>query len=333
MAPSSRRRDRAGCRAPPGRRRGAGGPRGGCRRRRLAERPGDGHHRRDAHRQAGDEEGQPAARAARLAEQGAEEEAGAHASASGGTGGGLSAGCSSRSTRPSRRWIRRSARAATAGSWVTSTRVVPSRRAQLGQQLQDPAAGGAVEVAGGLVGEQDGRPGGEGAGQRHPLLLAARELARVVMAAVGEAHGGEQLVGAGERVGHGRAARWAAARSPARSGCRGAGSSGRRSRSCGGAAGRARPRTSPGWASPSISTSPEVGRSRPAIRASRVDLPLPEGPRTATNSPGSIARSTRSRMVSSRSAGGEAAGEPAQLDAGCVHGRSMGNFRRVVPVF
>ena len=99
---------------------------------------------------------------------------------------------------------------------MTSTRVVPSRRAQLGEQLQDAAAGGAVEVAGGLVGEQDGRPGGEGARQGDPLLLAARELARVVVAAVGEADGGQQLVGPGDRIGAGRAARAAAARSRAR---------------------------------------------------------------------------------------------------------------------
>src|SRR6185503_19675828 len=49
---------------------------------------------------------------------------------------------------------------------------------------------------------------------------------------------------------------------------------------------------------PSTSTSPLVGRSSPAISARSVDLPLPEGPRTATISPRSIVRSTRSRIVS-----------------------------------
>ena len=147
--------------------------------------------------------------------QGADVEAEGHAPGTSAAEPGRGA-LSSRSTRPSRRWIWRPARAATAGSWVTSTRVVPSRAPQLGQQLQDAAAGGAVEVAGGLVGEQDRRPGGEGAGEGHPLLLAAGELARVVVAAVGEPHGGQQLVGAAERVGAGRAARWAAARSRAR---------------------------------------------------------------------------------------------------------------------
>ena len=167
---------------------------------------GHRHHRRHAHRQAGDEEGEAAARAARLADQGAGVEAEGHrttwgsTSAAGAIGLGAAAR-SSRSTRPSRRWIWRPASAATAGSWVTSTRVVPSRAPQLGQQLQDPAAGGAVEVAGGLVGEQDRRPGGEGAGEGDPLLLAPRELARIVMAALRQPHGGQQLVGASEGVG------------------------------------------------------------------------------------------------------------------------------------
>ena len=38
---------------------------------------------------------------------------------------------------------------------------------------------------------------------------------------------------------------------------------------------------------------PLVGRSRPAIRLSSVDLPLPEGPITARASPGATSRLTR----------------------------------------
>ncbi len=37
---------------------------------------------------------------------------------------------------------------------------------------------------------------------------------------------------------------------------------------------------------PATVTVPESGRSRPAIRLSSVDLPLPDGPRIATASPG-----------------------------------------------
>jgi len=41
-------------------------------------------------------------------------------------------------------------------------------------------------------------------------------------------------------------------------------------------------------------TVPLVGRSRPAIMFSSVDFPLPEGPITATASPGAICRLTPS---------------------------------------
>src|SRR3712207_8251209 len=41
----------------------------------------------------------------------------------------------------------------------------------------------------------------------------------------------------------------------------------------------------PARSCPSTSTDPEVGVSRPPARWSRVDLPEPEGPMTATSSP------------------------------------------------
>ncbi|MDT4879433.1 hypothetical protein D3C80_1955100 [compost metagenome] len=41
---------------------------------------------------------------------------------------------------------------------------------------------------------------------------------------------------------------------------------------------------------PSISRSPELMSSRPAISRSRVDLPQPEGPTKTTNSPSSMSR-------------------------------------------
>src|SRR6266542_3766499 len=46
---------------------------------------------------------------------------------------------------------------------------------------------------------------------------------------------------------------------------------------------------------PATSTSPSVGRSRPATRLSKVDFPLPDGPITATDSPAETVRSTPSR--------------------------------------
>ena len=60
--------------------------------------------------------------------------------------------------------------------------------------VEDLGAGAAVEVAGGLVGEDDLRPAGEGPGHGDALLLAAGELARAVLQAVAEADGVDDLV-------------------------------------------------------------------------------------------------------------------------------------------
>ena len=46
--------------------------------------------------------------------------------------------------------------------------------------------------------------------------------------------------------------------------------------------------------SPSTRTSPAVGRSRPTIMLSRVDLPHPEGPTRMKNSPSPMLRSVGS---------------------------------------
>ena len=55
------------------------------------------------------------------------------------------------------------------------------------QQVEDLVARLAIEVAGRLVAEQQRRVGDDGAGDADALLLAARELPRVVLRAVGEA--------------------------------------------------------------------------------------------------------------------------------------------------
>lgn len=51
------------------------------------------------------------------------------------------------------------------------------------QQIGNFVPGLAIEVAGGLIGEQEGRPPVEGPGQRYPLLFAAGELRRQVVQA------------------------------------------------------------------------------------------------------------------------------------------------------
>ena len=48
-------------------------------------------------------------------------------------------------------------------------------------QFDDGAAGGLVEIAGRLVGEEDFRPDRQGAGERHALLLPARHLRRIMV--------------------------------------------------------------------------------------------------------------------------------------------------------
>ena len=67
------------------------------------------------------------------------------------------------------------------------------------QQLDDLAAGVLVEIAGGLVGEQQLGVVAERPGERRALLLAA-QLAGVVVGARGEADLGEALAGLGEGI-------------------------------------------------------------------------------------------------------------------------------------
>jgi hypothetical protein len=66
------------------------------------------------------------------------------------------------------------------------------RRAGLGHQgehqVGDRGRVGRVEVSGGFVGEQQARARGQGAGQGDALLLAARQLARIVSRSAGQAH-------------------------------------------------------------------------------------------------------------------------------------------------
>ena len=66
---------------------------------------------------------------------------------------------------------------------------------QLAQEAHHVGPVGGVEVAGGLVGEEDPRAVDEGPGHRHPLLLPPGELRRVVVAAVAEPDALEELPG------------------------------------------------------------------------------------------------------------------------------------------
>src|ERR1700723_964761 len=61
-------------------------------------------------------------------------------------------------------------------------------RGQIKHHVDDGAAGCLVEIAGRLVRDQKRWAGGEGAGQRHALLLAPRQLRRVVSEAADQPH-------------------------------------------------------------------------------------------------------------------------------------------------
>jgi len=61
------------------------------------------------------------------------------------------------------------------------------RSVEVEQELHHARAGRRVEIAGRLVGKEHRRLGHEGARYRHALLLAARELARVMPEAILEA--------------------------------------------------------------------------------------------------------------------------------------------------
>ena len=78
--------------------------------------------------------------------------------------------------------------AATLASWVTRMMVIAFFLVQPLEQVQDLLAGPGIEVAGGLVGQEQGRVVDQGAGDGHALLLAAGELRGVVVQAVPQPH-------------------------------------------------------------------------------------------------------------------------------------------------
>ena len=152
------------------------------------------------------------------------------------------------------------------------------------EQAEDLLAGRAVEVAGRLVGDDQRRVGNERAGDRHPLLLAARQLVRTVIAR-------------GRRVRPARAP--VSTRSPALA----ARQRGEQQRQLdvverrqhrhqvveledeadvrGAPRGEFARRESRAMSTPATRISPEVGLSMPATRLSSVDLPEPDGPISA----------------------------------------------------
>ena len=72
-------------------------------------------------------------------------------------------------------------------SWVTSMRVVAAAALSSNSRLHDSLTGIVVEIARRLVCEQQRRFCHEGSGNGNSLLLAARQLARVVVQSTLEA--------------------------------------------------------------------------------------------------------------------------------------------------
>src|SRR5690606_2396610 len=110
-------------------------------------------------------------------------------------GGPSCGGCGIRDDRA----VRETDRAARAAGEGRIVRDQHERRAalavQLLEQMDDRLARAGVEIAGRLVGEQDARLVDERAGERDPLLLAARKLRGIVIEPVAEADPAEQLRG------------------------------------------------------------------------------------------------------------------------------------------
>ena len=191
-----------------------------------------------------------------------------------------------------------SVRSACRGSCVTITMVVPSRCCRSCRMRHDLVAHLRVEVARGLVGEQQAGPADDGARDRDALLLPARELRREVVHARAEPDALER-----------RRAPPAAARRPTCGGtaaaarrCRSRAESGTRwnvwktnpiSRLRSAASSRSRYDVT---GAPSMLTRPRVGASSRPMRFSSVLLPQPEGPMIDTNSPGGdVERDVRQR--------------------------------------
>ncbi len=84
-------------------------------------------------------------------------------------------------SRPSRSTMVSFVRAASSGSCVTSTSVQPRALVHVHEQVDDLVAGHAVEIARGLIGQQNRGIVRERARDRDALLLAARQLRRIVV--------------------------------------------------------------------------------------------------------------------------------------------------------
>ena len=167
---------------------------------------------------------------------------------------------------------------------------------------------------------------GQRARERHALLLAAGELVRVVVAVRPEPDELQQLVRAAPPA-RPRRRRADAARTRR---CRGPSCSGRGCRP-----GRRRPCRGDSPAPRDVASvdddAPESGSSSPASERSAVVLPQPDGPSSATISPGAISSVSPSRAWTARSTGaGRAAARPRRRSRADRLGRRGGVHQAIL---
>ena len=157
------------------------------------------------------------------------------------------------------------------------------------QGVEDLGAGRVVEVAGRLVGEQERRPGDERAGDGDALLLAGRQLVRLVALLAGQLDEVDDLADALGQLAARRVLAGDRERQRDVLGDVEERDQVERLEDVAGplAAEPGRWRSSDSWlmSRPSRTTSPLVGRSRPPRSWRSVLLPEPDGPISATNSP------------------------------------------------
>jgi hypothetical protein len=163
-------------------------------------------------------------------------------------------------------------------------------------QVDDAGAGGGVEVAGRLVGEQQARLHGEGARDGDALLLAAGQMLGIMAEALRKPDARQHLLGIGARaVAPGQFQRQ---HDVLQRGERRQQLEGLEDEAEHGAAQRGAcilvQRTD---RCPASSTRPRVGTSRPASSPSSVDLPEPEAPTMATASPAMTLKEISCRIV------------------------------------
>jgi hypothetical protein len=159
-------------------------------------------------------------------------------------------------------------------------------------------AGGGIEVAGRLVGQQQPRPGRKGPGDGDALLLAAGKMLGIMTESLRQADAREHLLGVGARpaaAGQFQRQHDVFQGAERRQQLEGLEDEAQHGAAQGGACILVQAEQ---IAARPVSTRPRVGTSRPASSPSSVDLPEPEAPTMATASPAMTLKEISCRITS-----------------------------------